>query len=114
MSGADFVNDPARGFAVDLEADSLVAARLQDTTAPCRRFEMTMRISGDDWPEVLRMLEDYAQHVADHGPACDRVTGGYGAGAYVAIVERPDVTHDSYFEALELYLARERERKAGA
>jgi hypothetical protein len=110
LSGGDFVNDPTLGFGVDLEADGLVVARMHDNTAPSRRFELTIRISGDDWASVLRMLGDYAQHVAEHGPKCDRVTGGYDSGAYVRVEERPDVTHDSYFEALDLYLSRERKQ----
>lgn len=73
--------------------------------APKRRFTIDISIGADDWDTARRELLEVADHIAQHGPECSSVSGGYSAGHAVTITERPEMTHDSYFEALEAYLA---------
>ena len=71
---------------------------------PHRRFELTIKVSADEWKYALADLKDLVDHVEEHGPNCASVMGGPVAGHIVSVVEDPDMTHDKYFEQLDLWL----------
>lgn len=75
---------------------------------PSRRFELMIRISGDEWIDVIRDLEELALHIEQHGPECSSVSGGYSSGHTVTVVERPEQTREKYHAELDAYLARRR------
>jgi len=72
---------------------------------PRRAFELTIKIGGDTWRDVLRDLLDTARHVEQHGPQCNSVSGGYSTNHIVDVRVDPDMTHDRYVDQLEAYLA---------
>lgn len=81
-----------------------------DTTdAPRRRVRFNLRLQADSWDDVSKALLDLSTEVALgnwRGP--NGASGGPGAGYTIESDEDETVTHDSYFEALNEYLARER------
>lgn len=80
-------------------------AQLSADAKPSRRFEVTIRVSGDTWDGTLAEIDRLAEHVRDHGSKCDQVSGGYSTGSWVQITERPEMTHDRFVADLDAYLA---------
>ena len=78
---------------------------------PRHAYELTLRIGGETWEDVLRMLENKAHHIRQHGPECDSTWGGAGTSGYVHIQTR-DVTPEKYREELEAWMQRRREGEA--
>ncbi len=76
--------------------------------APVRRYEIRVSVSGDDWPSAVRQLREMADHVEEHGPTCELVSGGYRSGGYVMILHDPDQSHDGYAQQLQDWLANRR------
>lgn len=76
---------------------------------PKRRFDLQITIGGDTWEDVARACDEIVSHVAEHGPACTSVSGGPSSGWAVSVTERPEMTHEAYFAAVEKYLAEQRE-----
>lgn len=76
-----------------------------ETTKPHRRFEVEIRISGDSWPDVVSEARRLLEHVPEHGPNCDLVSGGYSTGSWVRVTEDQAQTHDRFVEQLDAYLA---------
>lgn len=79
---------------------------------PRRAFDLTLHLGGDTWQDVVDLLRTLADHVVEHGPECDMVTGGCASGGYVQVIRDPAMTHDAYVEAVERYLAECRQRRA--
>lgn len=75
------------------------------STAPKRRFEIEVHVSGDTWDDVKRGVEFLLPHIIDHGPNCNSVGGGCSSGYWVNVVEDPEMTPQLYVSALEAYLA---------
>lgn len=83
------------------------------TKKPGRRFEVTVRISGDTWPDVVQASQGILRHVEVHGPGCSMASGGYSDGYSVEVVEDPAMTHERYVTELDAYLAAIREPDRG-
>lgn len=79
---------------------------------PRRRFEVVVSISGDAWEDVAAAVRELLPDLVEHGPKCNSISGGYTSGSWVQVIESPEVTHDSYVEALERYLADRKAREA--
>lgn len=79
---------------------------------PRRAFDLTLHLGGDTWQDVVELLRTLADHVVEHGPECDMVTGGCASGGHVQVIRDPAMTHDAYVAAVERYLAAG--RKEGA
>jgi hypothetical protein len=75
------------------------------STPPHRRFEVVLRIGADEWNGVLREVDWIRREIEEHGPTCTSVSGGPDSNHIVEIAERPEMTHDRYFEELETHLA---------
>lgn len=71
---------------------------------PRRRFHVDISIDGDTWDDVARQVEELLPHIAEHGPACSSVSGGYAGGHWVHVTERPEVSREAYHAALDAYL----------
>lgn len=74
-------------------------------TAPKRRFEIRLTVSGDDWPTTMRELSQLVDHVDDHGPECTSVSGSPASGHIVTVHHDASQTHERYHEQLRAYLA---------
>jgi hypothetical protein len=72
--------------------------------APKRRFELEIIVSGDSWDDVIFNLKDLVPHVIDHGPECRSISGSPSSSHCVTVTERPDMTHEKYFEQIDEYL----------
>jgi hypothetical protein len=75
---------------------------------PRRRFELTLRVGGDDWPAVLSLLGELLDHLEERGAAADCVTGGPDHGGFVKVEESPEQTHEKYFSDIEALRAAEK------
>lgn len=71
---------------------------------PHRAYELDIHVGGDTWYDVMRNLEELADHIPDHGPACSSASGSPSCGHSVTVTHRPEMTHEKYIEALTAYL----------
>lgn len=81
---------------------------------PRRAFELRLDVDGDTWEDVANQLESIVQHVVSHGPKCESVGGSPSSGHIVIVTQNPEMTHERYFEELDLYLASERRKRQEA
>lgn len=79
---------------------------------PHRAFELTIKIGGDTWEDVVRELAFVADHVPAHGETCDSTMGGCTSNHLVSIERRPDMGNKRYFEELHAYLAHQKAERA--
>lgn len=78
-----------------------------------RRWEMELKMGADDLPSLMGMLNTLIFDLSrlDDGNLenvtwpYNQVSGGYSGNHSVVLNLRPDVTHDSYMDALNAYLA---------
>ncbi|RIL03113.1 MAG: hypothetical protein DCC71_15390 [Proteobacteria bacterium] len=78
-------------------------------TFPKHTFELTLHVGACDWPSVVREVQRLAEHVEEHGPDCNMSSGGYGVGSYVSVEHQPDVTLESFVEAVEQWRLSQRD-----
>lgn len=72
--------------------------------APHRRFSLSVSIEADEWEDILRRLDELMTRVHECQPPWHSVSGGPSESHIIEAVERPNVTHDSYFRELQNYL----------
>lgn len=77
---------------------------------PRRRFEVTLKLSGDDWKSIIHEMDFLSRELEEHGPVCNSVSGGYSSGHIVEVKERPEQTHDLYHEQVQAWLKEKREQ----
>ena len=77
-------------------------------TRPKRRWTIDVHASGDEWVDAVTRLRELADHVEEHGQACEMVMGGHVSSGYVHVRHDPDMTHEKYGQALDAYLAAQR------
>lgn len=79
---------------------------------PERRFELGIRVGGDDLPAIARALRAIA-YCCDHTQDPTAISGGSDAYYCVKLraKENPDVTHDSYFKAVDAWIEAEEQRE---
>lgn len=70
---------------------------------PSPTFELTVKVGSCDWSLVVEELERTAQHVREHGPTCNLVSGGAGRTCSVQVVHHQEVTEQSYRAALHAW-----------
>lgn len=70
---------------------------------PKRAFELTIKIGGNTWEDVLRELSFLSVHLPEHGQDCDSVMGGCDSYHTVHVQETPGMTREKYFKELEAY-----------
>lgn len=81
-------------------------------TTPQRRFELTIRVSGDTWEIAMRELERLTFHIQDHGSECGMTSGGCDSGSYVHVIESHEMTPELYRDALRAWKAERDAEKA--
>ncbi len=89
-------------------------ARLKSSASdapPHHTFELTLKVGSCDWERVVQMVQELADHVADHGPACNRCGAGPGIGYSVEIDHDPSVTEETYRAALDAWCKQRREER---
>lgn len=74
-----------------------------DDGGPKRAFELTISIGADDRKSMLRLLEHYSAQLAEGSNSV--VSGGYDAGGWFAVTERPEQTHEKWSADLDAHLA---------
>lgn len=71
---------------------------------PKRRLELTLKLGADSWPDIVRTLEQIAFQLDGYPENGWHSASGSPSEGYILDIEvHPDVTHDSYFEAIERY-----------
>ena len=55
---------------------------------PQHPFEVTIKIGGEDWEYVTRVMQELAVHLEAHGPECTMCSGGAGGSHSVSIAKR--------------------------
>lgn len=79
----------------------------EDTKAPeQRRWKLVGKFEADTWEELIGLLRSVEFDLSTRQPAemPSSVSGGYGSNWVYTITEKPDMTHDKYFEELNAYL----------
>lgn len=85
---------------------------MSEKEAPPRHaFELTVKIGGDDWDYVLRVMAELADHLQEHGPECSMCSGG-GGGCHSVHIERREVSPEEYHRELQEWMARTRNKEA--
>lgn len=74
---------------------------------PRRKYELDLRIHGDTWEDIVRELQDLAQHAKSRGPECSSVSIGSSSGYIITVRHDPNMTGDLYQQQLEEYLKSE-------
>lgn len=75
-----------------------------------RRVRFNLKLEADSWDECWKALDHIATEVARgnlRGP--NAASGGPASGYTLTADEDESITHESYFEALEAHLAKQRE-----
>lgn len=75
---------------------------------PKRAFTIELVAGGDTFADAADLIREMADHVGDHGVACDFVSGGPSRGGFIRISKRPEMTHDRYHDELRKHLDAER------
>jgi len=81
---------------------------MMDDAKPRRSVEMVITIGADSRRELARALRFMAAEIERreiNGP--NGCSGAPNAGYHYTFSEDPAITHESYFKALDQYLARE-------
>lgn len=77
--------------------------------APRRRVRLRLDLGADSWDEAVRSLEGITLRVAEadarREASIDCTSGSPGAGFRLTGDEDAAVTHESYFEAVDVWLA---------
>lgn len=75
---------------------------------PHRRLEVKLNLNADDYEAILSTLRQILFDLDGlEGRGYSSVSGGPDASYILDIQFDPEVTHESYFEALNLYLKHE-------
>lgn len=61
-----------------------------------------MKVGGDTLEDAVALVRHFLFEIDRGGRSC--VTGGYSQGGVLTVIERPDVTHDTFCDALERHL----------
>lgn len=78
-------------------------AALERSAYPKRRYDLRMRVGGDDWPTALATFRDFVALVErqrDDPARIERTAGSDAAGGWVFVTVSPRMTHDRYIEEL--------------
>ena len=75
---------------------------------PERRYVIELKAGADSLKDLASILGEFADAVSSGGT--NLVTGGLSAGGHFVVRENPDMTHDRYIEAVEVWRSRWRER----
>jgi hypothetical protein len=78
---------------------------MTDLPKPRRRVEVRMEISGDSWEEINRALHSIRTDLIAEGSLRNMVSGGCGSGWWISVSENETITHESWRESLDAYLA---------
>lgn len=77
---------------------------MEEAPPPVHTYEVTIRVGGCDWADVLRRIAELAEHIETHGPECNLASGGAGTAASIDVRHHADVTEETYRAALEAWL----------
>lgn len=92
---------------MQITAEYCELAARENIKPPKRCYQLKINVGGDTWEDVIWQLKDLVDHVIDHGPECQMVSGGCNAGWNIEVEHRPDMTNAKYFEALGNWRAHE-------
>ena len=83
---------------------------MNEPTKPHRKVTMRFNIGADSYEEMLRSVEQWVYFMQREHPTLDQnhngASGGPDAGYSYDIEIDPDMTHDRYFEELDVYLGK--------
>lgn len=95
----------AERAAITLAAEVRRLAGADKPKPPRRAAEIDVRVGANNWDDAVRELKWTVEHVEDHGPSCQSVSGGPSGNHIVTVYQDPTMTHERYFEELDKYLA---------
>jgi len=76
-----------------------------------RRWKFVGKIEADSWEDLLRGLDTIQFDLSNRNDQeiPFSVSGGYDSNWAFTVTEKPDMTHDKYFEELDAYLESKKE-----
>lgn len=77
---------------------------------PHRQFELTIRVSANDFEDVIREIGEAFDHIKKTRLQCNRIYAG-GSSHTIELEHDPAMTSEEYYQQLDVYLARLREAK---
>lgn len=104
-SGGKPYGDTAFRVIATLAAEVRRLAGADKPKPPRRAAEIDVRVGANNWDDAVRELKWTVEHVEDHGPSCQSVSGGPSGNHIVTVYQDPTMTHERYFEELDKYLA---------
>lgn len=69
---------------------------------PQHTFEVSIRIGGETWEYVERVINEIAEYVKAHGPDANLISGGAGGCHGVTVMTR-EISPETYLEELEVW-----------
>ncbi len=82
---------------------------MRDCPPPRRRYVATIKIEADTERDLISHLHNIGHNWEREGISKSSVSGGYGSGHIIEVDCDENITHETWAEALEQYLA-ERKR----
>lgn len=76
---------------------------------PHKRFTVVIKIDAHSWDEAARYIEEFADHVAEHGQTCALISSNRG---WIKVIERAEQTQEKYDAELEEWFQARRAEKA--
>lgn len=75
-----------------------------------RRWKFVGKIEADTWEDLWRQFHqiEFELSTRPEGEIPFHVSGGYNSSWAFIVTEKPDMTHDRYFEELDAYLESKR------
>lgn len=70
-----------------------------EAPAPQHPFEVTIKIGGEDWEYVTRVMHELAIHLEAHGSECTMCSGGAGGSHSVSVAKR-DISKEEFRKEL--------------
>lgn len=67
---------------------------------PKRRFELEIKISGDNWPDVEQKVQEAVTIVLKHAHNCTSFGVGYSSSYSIQLTESPEMTGERYRKEL--------------
>lgn len=71
---------------------------------PRRRFEVTIKVGGDSWDDVMHTVRTACEELRVSGPKIGVFGASATADLSILVSDLPDQTHDKYFQQVHAWL----------
>lgn len=73
---------------------------------PHKRFTVILKIEAHSWDDAARYVQEFAEHVIEHGPQCALISSHRG---WIKVTERSGQTEDKYDVELERWFQKRKD-----